>query len=77
MDCLVLTTESSAMHEIIQDYGITFNAKDPKDIAQKISMIYSPVFDSSLYRQSKDRILQKYTWEKTSSTLYMEFQKLR
>jgi glycosyltransferase involved in cell wall biosynthesis len=74
MDCPVLTSKNTVMQEIAGESAVYFNPLDPGDIAEKISFVYSDVFDRNVYFRHKDRALEKYSWETAARIMFAAFE---
>lgn len=65
-DTVVLTSRGTVMEEIGGSGVILFDPFDPRDIADKIMMVYSEGFDRSVYLQNREDILKRFSWERAA-----------
>ena len=76
LDCIVITSENSAMEEVAENGAIYTDPQKPADIADKILSVYTPDFDRTKYLSNKQRILAKYSWHKNAQLLLNELNQM-
>ena len=74
MDCPVLTSQNTSMQEIAEESAVYFNPLDPADIADKIRFVCSSSFDRNVFLKNRNRILDKYSWERAARTICGNFE---
>lgn len=71
-DCLVLTSKGTVMQDICGEAAIYFEPLDPKDIAEKIKMIFSLEFDRNKYLRHRTEITNRFDWKQTAEIIHQE-----
>jgi glycosyltransferase involved in cell wall biosynthesis len=74
LGCPVLSSKYSCLPEIYQDSVLYFDAKNPKDLAQKIKSL-TPTKRQELIKKGYEQI-KKYSWQKTAQQTLAFYEKI-
>ena len=69
LDCLVLTSQGTAMEEILGPAALYFNPTNPHSIAKSIETVFSSGFNRSSVLKHKEAVLKNYSWEHSARRL--------
>jgi glycosyltransferase involved in cell wall biosynthesis len=67
------------MREFVEDnrIGLSIKESDPKDLAEKIKLLYLNPDLRKEFSENAGKIASKYTWEQTSKSLIESYNKLK
>jgi glycosyltransferase involved in cell wall biosynthesis len=63
---LVLSSRGTVMDEIAGGCFVPFDPTSPRDIAEKILMVYQPDFNAAAYMKGAQEVLARYSWKSTA-----------
>jgi glycosyltransferase involved in cell wall biosynthesis len=62
----VLSSRGTAMEEVAGECIVLFDPADPRDIADKISALYSGAIDTGALLANREAVLSRFSWESTA-----------
>lgn len=74
----VIVGQAAMMRQLVEDnrIGLSINESDPRDLAEKIKLLYSTPSLLSEFSENARQIASKYTWEETSGSFVKYYKKL-
>jgi glycosyltransferase involved in cell wall biosynthesis len=75
----IIVGEARMMREFVEDnrIGLSIKESDPKDLAEKIKLLYLNPDLRKEFSENAGKIASKYTWEQTSKSLIESYNKLK
>ena len=74
----VIVAATGAMPGLVGDGGLTFEFGDAADLAQKLEQLFDdPARASRMARSGRDRLLDRYTWDKIAETTKQAYRPLQ